>query len=375
MTMNATSCDRTGLIVQCVGGARELRLVGSSVAGTWNGTQLSGVTTSTYNVFTPPEGQQVGVGSLVATHTFTATRPMKRSFFRHDSVWSSTHDCVQVSLARTRSCADDGDCRRGPASAPCFVRPLDNGYMTGAAGASFSDTQAATFGIEIGETINPRVQAYVAFNYFDDLFNDQAASDLNDLANYLTAIHGEPWEFHGRDRGLAFSGGARYLLSHGPSFRPYVGGGPGILNIQRSINERTLGDVSDPLLVVFGAPDGFIDAREQSTFRPMAEFIAGVGNRLRTDLRGRGIPLEESLPRRILHVLAVHGRRRNEVLTLLSATLRALEDVMSIARALALVGIAIALAACSSAPTRASARPGRHQRNGAAPNWSSASTR
>ena len=160
---------------------------------------------------------------------------------------------------------------------PASSGPLDNGYMIGAAGASFSDTQAATFGIEIGEAINPRVQAYVAFNYFDDLFNDQAASDLNDLANYLTAIHGEPWEFHGRDRGLAFSGGARYLLSRGPSFRPYVGGGPGILNLQRSVNERTLGDVSDPLLVVFGAPDGFIDAREQSTFRPMAEFIAGVG--------------------------------------------------------------------------------------------------
>ena len=33
LTMNATSCDRTGLIVQCVGGARELRLVGSSVIG------------------------------------------------------------------------------------------------------------------------------------------------------------------------------------------------------------------------------------------------------------------------------------------------------------------------------------------------------
>ena len=74
LTMNATSCDRTGLIVQCVGGARELRLVGSSVIGTWSGNQLSGVTTSTYNVFTPPEGQQTGVGSLVATHRFTATR-------------------------------------------------------------------------------------------------------------------------------------------------------------------------------------------------------------------------------------------------------------------------------------------------------------
>lgn len=74
LAMNATSCDRHGLIVQCVGGARELRLVGSSVIGTWNGDQLTGVTTTTYNVFTPPEGQQVGVGSIVATHNFAATR-------------------------------------------------------------------------------------------------------------------------------------------------------------------------------------------------------------------------------------------------------------------------------------------------------------
>jgi opacity protein-like surface antigen len=155
--------------------------------------------------------------------------------------------------------------------------PLDNGYMTAAMGASFSDTRAATFGVEIAETLHPRVQAYAAFNYFDNLFNDQASSDLVDLASYLTRITGDPWQFSGRDRGLSFSGGAKYLLSQGPTFRPYVGGGPGVLNLQRTITERTLGDVSDPVLVVFGAPDGFIEASEQSTFRAMAEFVAGVG--------------------------------------------------------------------------------------------------
>jgi hypothetical protein len=160
---------------------------------------------------------------------------------------------------------------------PASTAPLENGYMTGAAGASFSDKQAATFSLEIGETIGSRVQAYAAFNYFDDLFNDQAASDLVDLGDYLTALHGVPWEFHGRDRGLAFSGGGRYLLSRGPRFRPYVGGGPGVLNLRRTITEHDLGNVSDPVLTVFGAPDGFIDASEKSTFRPFAEFIAGVG--------------------------------------------------------------------------------------------------
>jgi hypothetical protein len=75
LAMNATSCDRTGLIVQCVGGiSRELKLVGSSVTATWNGNQITGRTTATYNVFTPPDGLQTGVGSLVTTHSFTATR-------------------------------------------------------------------------------------------------------------------------------------------------------------------------------------------------------------------------------------------------------------------------------------------------------------
>lgn len=74
LALNATSCDRDGLIVQCVGGSRELQLVGSSVIGTWNGNELTGVTTTTYNIFTPPQGLQIGVGSLVATHRFSATR-------------------------------------------------------------------------------------------------------------------------------------------------------------------------------------------------------------------------------------------------------------------------------------------------------------
>lgn len=73
LAMNATSCDRTGLVIRCVENvARELRLVGSSVTAVWNGDQLTGRTTTTYNVFTP-DGQQ-GVGSLVAAHSFTATR-------------------------------------------------------------------------------------------------------------------------------------------------------------------------------------------------------------------------------------------------------------------------------------------------------------
>jgi hypothetical protein len=74
IAMNAVSCDRTGLIVACLNGEkRELRLVGSSVTGAWNGDQVTGQMSSTYNVFTTGQ-QPVGVGALVTTHNFSATR-------------------------------------------------------------------------------------------------------------------------------------------------------------------------------------------------------------------------------------------------------------------------------------------------------------
>ena len=50
-----------------------------------------------------------------------------------------------------------------------------------------------------------------------------------------------------------------------------------MLNIRRSISERTLGDVTDAVVLAFGAPDGMIDPAKVSTFKPMAEVLAGVG--------------------------------------------------------------------------------------------------
>jgi hypothetical protein len=74
LAMNAVSCDRTGLVVACLSGQnRELKLVGSSIAGSWIGDQVTGQVSSTYNVFTIGPSP-VGVGSLIATHNFAATR-------------------------------------------------------------------------------------------------------------------------------------------------------------------------------------------------------------------------------------------------------------------------------------------------------------
>jgi len=73
--LNATSCDRNSLVVTCANGVpRELKFLGSSVTASWQGNQIVGRVTSTYNVFTTTDDPQIGVGSLVATHEFNATR-------------------------------------------------------------------------------------------------------------------------------------------------------------------------------------------------------------------------------------------------------------------------------------------------------------
>jgi hypothetical protein len=77
VAMNAESCDRTRLLVNCAEGVvRVLELVGSRVTAVWNGNQLTGQTSATYNVFVPEKGGDPGdpVGSLVTTHDFSATR-------------------------------------------------------------------------------------------------------------------------------------------------------------------------------------------------------------------------------------------------------------------------------------------------------------
>jgi hypothetical protein len=152
-----------------------------------------------------------------------------------------------------------------------------HGYMTAVAGASFGDQQTPLFGAEIGENINRHVQAYASFTYFDDLITDTAQAYLTDLSATLTTLTATQWSLTGYDRGLAFSGGAKYVMASGSVVRPYVGAGPGLINIRRSIYEPDLGEVSDEVLAVFGAPDGAIDPAKEGSFKPMLEFVAGAG--------------------------------------------------------------------------------------------------
>jgi opacity protein-like surface antigen len=151
-----------------------------------------------------------------------------------------------------------------------------NGYMTAVAGSSFGDQQTALFGAEVGENINRHVQAFASFTYIDDLITDSAQAYLTDLSATLTRLTATSWSLTGHDRGLAFTGGAKYVAGSG-AIRPYVGAGPGVINIRRTIYDTDLGEISDQVLAVFGAPDGAINPDKEGSFKPMVEIVAGAG--------------------------------------------------------------------------------------------------
>jgi opacity protein-like surface antigen len=154
---------------------------------------------------------------------------------------------------------------------------FQHGYMTAVAGTSFGDQQEALFGAEVGENLTSHVQAYANFTYFDNLITDSAQSYLANLSATLTRLTASSWNLTGNDRGLAFSGGAKYLMLPGSAIRPYVGAGPGLINIRRTIYETDLGEISNEVLAVFGAPDGGINPEKEGSFKPMVEFAAGAG--------------------------------------------------------------------------------------------------
>ena len=162
------------------------------------------------------------------------------------------------------------------AQTPPQARDFEHGYMTATAGASFGGQQTPTFGVELAQHLNRHVQAYVGFTYFDDLITDTAQNDLDALGSTLTRLTATPWEFTGHDRGLAFSGGAKYIFANGSRVRPYLGAGPGLINLRRTIIETYRGEVTDEVFSVFGATGG-IDPAQSSTYKPTAEFLAGVG--------------------------------------------------------------------------------------------------
>jgi hypothetical protein len=149
--------------------------------------------------------------------------------------------------------------------------------VSGIGGAAFgSQTQAnATFAVEYGDDIGRNAQAYLTLSYFENLITQNLRDDLAQLSASLTATSGIPWDLHGSDRGVTLVAGARYLPVSDGLIRPYVGGGAGVINLDRTIADVRVGDVTAAVLNEFGVGSRSL-ATDEAITRPVIEGAVGV---------------------------------------------------------------------------------------------------
>ncbi len=152
------------------------------------------------------------------------------------------------------------------------------GYLIGGGGATVeSSSRALTLSAELAENVTPDVQVYVTFGYYENLMTQSARDQLAQVGRDLTLVNGVPWEFSGRDRGRSFTVGGKFLVPMAGSMRPYIGGGVGVMNLKRTVFERTRGVVTDDFLNRFGSGDGVYDPTQTNTNKPLGELAGGVG--------------------------------------------------------------------------------------------------
>lgn len=149
-------------------------------------------------------------------------------------------------------------------------------YLAAVGGAANVDSNTTgTIAGEYGESIGRHAQAYANFTYFDNVMTQQMRDNLDAAADSIEQITGTSRSFSGRDRGLAFTVGGKFTI--GTRVRPYVGGGFGGININRTITEATLGDVSLAFAAQPELGDGVMSAGFVSTTKPLGEIAAGIG--------------------------------------------------------------------------------------------------
>ena len=151
------------------------------------------------------------------------------------------------------------------------------GYLIGGAGMAVDPQTTPTLLFEIAENVNRDVQFYFGVGYYDNLMSQDTQDQLDAIARNLTFATGAPWQFSGRDRGRSFTVGAKYLARTGSPVRPYIGGGIGVINLRRTINESTRGNLTNEFAAEFGGVDDVLDTSQTNTNRPLGEIAGGVG--------------------------------------------------------------------------------------------------
>lgn len=158
-----------------------------------------------------------------------------------------------------------------PADASGNKVPLQR-YVTGEIGAVSAGSTTMVLATEYGETVSRHSQAYVNLSYLDNVMTQTMEDNLVAAGDALTLVTGTPYTFSGRDRGIAFTGGGKFVA--GSSVRPYIGAGGGVLNVHRKVDELTVGDVSVAFAQT-GLGDGVVNGGTTS-IKPLLEVVGGV---------------------------------------------------------------------------------------------------
>ena len=143
-------------------------------------------------------------------------------------------------------------------------------------GGAVASPAAAAFTVEYADAVTRNSQAYVALSYFENLMGQSLRDDLAALGTDLSGLTGTTWSLNGRDRGVTLVGGGKYLLGSG-GFRPYVGGGAGVISLRRTVLEARLGDVRNAIFNDFSLGELDLSLAPANLTRPIVEAALGIG--------------------------------------------------------------------------------------------------
>lgn len=163
---------------------------------------------------------------------------------------------------------------QGPSASGTSAQP--RWYVAAIGGAISRPPTEPVFGVEIAQSLGTHGQAYVTFSYAENLMRQSLRDDLDAKAAQLSQLTGDTWALTGRDRGVAFVAGGKYVFGGG-TVRPYVGAGAGTINLKRTVVDVRAGDVTRALFNDFQLGEVDLSLATEGITRPIVEAAVGVG--------------------------------------------------------------------------------------------------
>ena len=149
-------------------------------------------------------------------------------------------------------------------------------YVAAIGGAVSRPPTEPVFGVEVAQNVGRHAQAYTTLSYFENLIKRSLRDSLDAKAAQLTTLTGDAWSLSGRDRGVSFVAGGKYMFGNG-TVRPYVGAGAGVIKVKRTVVEATLGDVTRAVFNDYQLGDADLSLATEGIASPLVEATFGVG--------------------------------------------------------------------------------------------------